>query len=110
MTLKAFADTVVPGEKRWDGDRTVGGAASGGGAMAARAVPLLEVPEGGLAPALDMLAHLHTADAVAAGHPGLATIGFAGPGADGRWGFPDHPYGRPLARAYPATTASRSLS
>jgi len=53
ITLEAYADTIVPGEKRWPGDRAVAGIAEGGGAVAAGAVPLLEMPEGGMAPALD---------------------------------------------------------
>jgi hypothetical protein len=56
MVLEAFADTIVPGEKRWPGDRTIAGAVSGGGAVAAGAVTLLELPAGGFAPALDSLA------------------------------------------------------
>jgi hypothetical protein len=53
ITLEAYADTIVPGEKRWPGDRAIAGIAEGGGAVAAGAVPLLEMPEGGMAPALD---------------------------------------------------------
>lgn len=53
MTLEAFADTILPGEKRWPGDRAVAGVSRGGGAVEAGAVALLEAPEGGMAPALD---------------------------------------------------------
>ncbi len=56
-TIEAYADTVVPGEKRWPGDRAVAGAAPGGGAVAAGAVELLEQPGGGLAEALDSLVY-----------------------------------------------------
>jgi hypothetical protein len=56
MVLEAFADTIVPGEKRWPGDRAVAGAARGGGAVSAGAVTLLELPAGGFAAALDALA------------------------------------------------------
>ena len=56
MTLEAFADTIVPGEKRSPDDRAVAGASEGGGAVACGAVELLRGPEGGLAPALDNLA------------------------------------------------------
>ena len=49
--------------------------------------------------------HLHTADAVRAGHPGLAAIGFPQPDDDDLWRFPDHSYGRALARPHPGTTA-----
>ena len=58
--------------------------------------------------AFDVAAHLHTAEALAAGHPGLTAMGFAPPDADGRWRFPDYSYGRPLARLHPATTESGS--
>jgi hypothetical protein len=173
-TLEAFADTIIPGERRTPEDRVVAGAAAGGGAVAAGAVQLLELPEGGLAPMLDSLAmaldghavayaaehqltldqtrspfvalpfpdrtalvqqltalhhperemwvgmaifcymafdsaaHLHTADAVAAGHVGLATMGFTKPDPDGLWRFPVASYGRDLARLHPDTTPSGS--
>jgi hypothetical protein len=55
MTLEAFADTIVPGEKRWPEDRAVAGACTGGGAVAAGAVELLRHPAGGIAPALESL-------------------------------------------------------
>jgi hypothetical protein len=173
-TLEAFADTILPGERRWPGDRAVAGAATGGGAVASGAVTVLRTAEGGMEPMLDTLAaglnqhaqqyaqahelpldpsagafvalpfahrtalvlaltspdnpdrelwislamfstiafdaaaHLHTADALAAGHPGLATMGFAQPNADGLWGFPAYSYGRRLANPHPHTTASGS--
>lgn len=56
LTIEAFADTIIPGEKRSPDDRAVAGAAPGGGAVAAGAVELLEQPGGGLAPALESLA------------------------------------------------------
>jgi enediyne biosynthesis protein E8 len=56
MTLEAFADTIVPGEKRSAQDRAVAGVVTGGGAVAGGAVPLLEAPEGGLAPMLGQIA------------------------------------------------------
>ncbi|MET8067907.1 DUF5987 family protein, partial [Micromonospora sp. NPDC005313] len=34
MTLEAFADTIIPGERRHATDRAVAGAADGGGAVA----------------------------------------------------------------------------
>lgn len=174
MTLEAFADTIVPGEKRFPGDRSVAGAASGGGAVAAGALELLRTPAAGLADdlgayvtalnthaqahaseqgleldasvppfvslsfdqrtalvrkltapdhperpfwvllalfstmAFDTGAHLHTVDAIAAGHPGLTAMGFAGPDADGLWRFPEFTYGRRLARTHPDTTPSGS--
>lgn len=54
--------------------------------------------------AFDTGAHLHTTDAIAAGHPGLATMGFAQPDADGLWRFADFSYGRQLASPHPDTT------
>jgi enediyne biosynthesis protein E8 len=173
-TLEAFADTIVPGNKRWDGDRAVAGVSDDGGSVAAGAIELLESPAGGLsqwlgglaamlnahaqnyaaeqaieldntvAPfvsldydqrvamvlrltawdhperqgwvnlvmfsnmAFDTGAHLHTVDALAAGHPGLLTLGYAPPNADGLWRFPDYSYRRQLAEIHPATTASGS--
>jgi hypothetical protein len=174
MTLEAFADTIVPGEKRSADDRAVAGAAPGGGAVAAGALELLRMPEGGMGPLLDPLAdllnahattwaadhgielddsvppfvalslagrtglvamltkpghpekeawtglalfanmafdtaaHMHTADALAAGHPGLTTMGFALPDEDGLWRFSDYSYGRQLAELHPDTTPSGS--
>jgi hypothetical protein len=174
MTLEAFADTIVPGEKRWPDDRAIAGASAGPGAVAAGAIELLETPATGIADSLDIFAsdlndraqayaaehsidldqsvppfaalsfahrtglvqallapgnpekelwvllalfsnmafdtapHLHTADAIAAGHPGLTAIGFAKPGADGLWRFDNFTYGRPLARIHPRTTSSGS--
>lgn len=172
MTLEAFADTIVPGDKRWPGDRAVAGVSHDGGAVAGGAVELLDSPAGGLSQYLATLAgmlnghaqnyageqgielddrvpafvsldyhhrvalvlrltasdhperqgwvnlvmfcnmafatgaHLHTADALAGGHPGLLILGFAPPDADGLWRFPDYTYGRQLAEIHPATTAS----
>lgn len=173
-TLEAFADTIIPGAKRDESDRSVAGAATGGGAVQAGALALLESPEGGLAPALDDLAralngqaaeyaganglqldpsvppfvalpfghrtalvqaltsldnpdrepwvgmaifsymafdsaaHMHTADAIASGHVGLATLGFAEPDPDGLWRFPEYSYRRQLAPVHPDTTPSGS--
>lgn len=58
MSLEAFADTIIPGEKRSPDDHAIAGAASGGGAVAAGAVELLEHPAGGLAHSLDGLMSL----------------------------------------------------
>lgn len=175
MTLEAFADTIIPGEKRWPEDRAIAGAAPGGGAVAAGALELLNWPATGMTAGLgdlarglndharnfaaehgadldegvppfvalsfehrtalvqrltgpdhpekefwvllalfsnmafDTGAHLHTAEAIAAGHPGLTAMGYAKPDADGRWRFPGFSYGRPLARLHPDTIASGSL-
>ena len=59
--------------------------------------------------AFDTGAHLPTKDALAAGHPGLTTLGFASADPDGRWRFPDFTYGRQLAERHPATTSTGSL-
>lgn len=56
MTMEAFADTIVPGEKRWPQDRAVAGAASGPGAVAAGALELMADPASGFAPALESFA------------------------------------------------------
>lgn len=174
-TLEAWADTLIPGEKRYPGDRAVAWIAVGGGAVQAGALTLLSMPEGGLNEALpylaDMLnrhaeayrsahdlptddsvppfvalasddrvelmsellrpghpektvwtglamfcfmafdtgAHMHTTDALEQGHPGLLTIGFAKPGADGRWTFPDFSYRTPTAKLHPNTDETGSL-
>jgi hypothetical protein len=176
-TLEAFADTIIPGAKRSPDDRAIAGVATGGGAVAAGALELLEMPATGVAPGLDYLAqalsghaetyaaeqgleldtqdgtvpafvalpyehraalvlkltapghpekdgwvllalfsnmafdvapHLHTADAIAAGHPGLIAMGFAKPDTDGLWRFPNYSYRRQLASLHPATTVSGS--
>ncbi len=65
MTLEAFADTIIPGEKRSPDDRAIAGVAQGGGAVAAGAVELLEHPAGGLAESLGGLMHLLNAHALA---------------------------------------------
>lgn len=172
LTLEAYADTFVPGEKRWPGDRALAGAAAGPGAVAAGALDLLETPATGvsdglsdlasalneharayaaahgietdgsvppfvalpfehrtavvralIAPdnpekdiwilvalfcfmAFDTAAHMHTVDAIAAGHPGLTAMGFARPDPDGLWRFADYSYGRPLASIHPDTTSA----
>ncbi len=174
LVLEAFADTIIPGEKRFPGDRSVAGVSAGGGAVAAGAVELLENPAGGLAEGLDSLvfslndhareyavahdleldptvppfvalpfdhrtalvadltgpdhpekqmwvglalfsnmafdsaAHLRTSEALTAGHPGLLTIGYEQPQADGIWRFESFSYGRQLADLHPDTTATGS--
>lgn len=50
--------------------------------------------------------HLHTADAVRAGHPGLRSIGFPQPDRDGLWRFPHFSYRRRLAHSHPHTTST----
>jgi len=53
MTLEAFADTFVPGEKRSPDDVAIAGAAEGPGAVVAGAIELLELPATGVAAGLD---------------------------------------------------------
>ncbi|HEY1624228.1 MAG TPA: DUF5987 family protein [Streptosporangiaceae bacterium] len=53
MTLEAFADTFVPGEKRSPDDAAIAGAAPGPGAVAAGAIELLETPATGITSSLD---------------------------------------------------------
>ena len=60
--------------------------------------------------AFDSAAHLHTADAIAAGHVGLAPMGFANPDTDELWRFPAHSYGRQLAPVHPDTTSEGHLA
>jgi enediyne biosynthesis protein E8 len=174
LTLEAFADTIVPGEKRRPDDVAVAGACAGPGAVAAGALELLDTPATGvtaglpflvealnkhaeshasdagtpLDPALppfvalpfaqrtalvaalttpghpekdgwvalalfcnmafDSAAHLHTADAIVAGHPGLAAMGFFDPDHDGLWRFPGYSYRRELADLHPDTTSDGS--
>lgn len=52
QTLEAFADTIIPGEKRFPGDRAIAGVAEGGGAVTAGAVEVLETPAAGIAAGL----------------------------------------------------------
>ncbi len=166
-TLEAFADTLIPGEKRTPLDRAIAGAASGPGAVQAGAVDLLNFPPATVGPLLPVIAaglnaravvfaatngilldptvpplvaldfaarsallvqlldgtdpdqvlwfavaalvflayhtagHLDTAAALAAGHPGLAAIGFPAPNADGRWRFAVASYRRTVAPKSP---------
>jgi enediyne biosynthesis protein E8 len=53
MTLEAFADTFVPGEKRSADDVAIAGAAAGPGAVEAGALELLEAPATGVTAGLD---------------------------------------------------------
>jgi hypothetical protein len=64
MTLEAWSDTMVPGEKRSPADRAIAGAASGPGAVQAGAVDLMRFGPVGLAPALPALAAGLNAEAV----------------------------------------------
>jgi len=64
MTLEAWSDTMVPGEKRSPGDRAIAGAATGPGAVQAGALELMQFGPVGLAPALPALAAGLNAQAV----------------------------------------------
>jgi hypothetical protein len=174
LTLEAFADTIIPGAKRFPGDRAVAGASDTPGAVEAGALELLATPATGIAAGLEPLsqalnqhavnyaerngltldtdvpafvalpfddrtalvaelttpghpekdgwvvlalfanmaydtaAHLSTSEALAAGHPGLLSMGFAKPNDDGLWRFPNFSYGRKLADIHPKTTESGS--
>jgi enediyne biosynthesis protein E8 len=73
MTLEAYADTLVPGERRSPHDRAIAGAAPGGGAVAAGAIELLQTPATGLSTALDDFADALNVHAAAyASEHGLA--------------------------------------
>ncbi|HSR22480.1 MAG TPA: DUF5987 family protein [Candidatus Eisenbacteria bacterium] len=69
-TLEAFADTLIPGEKRTPDDRAVAGVVPGPGAVQAGAIALLQMPEAQVAsylPGVAALLDTH-ADAYAAQH------------------------------------------
>jgi hypothetical protein len=172
MTLEAFSDTLIPGEKRHPADYAIAGVVRGPGAVQAGAVDLMWFPQAAIGPGLPVFAsgldaaaaayagqhrvaldptlpplvaldfgdrtrtclqlldparpdylawwalaampflafhtagHLHTAEAVRAGHPGLRFLGFPHPDADGLWRFPHFSYRRRLAREHPHTTAN----
>ena len=65
QTLEAFADTLVPGRRRFAGDLAVAGAVSGPGAVQAGVVDVLTSPALPLAPLLPEIAALLDARAVA---------------------------------------------
>ncbi|MFJ9829574.1 DUF5987 family protein [Streptomyces sp. NPDC101160] len=58
ITLEAYADTIVPGEKRWPGDRAIAGVSTGGGAVTSGALDLLRWDATGIHDGLDDLANL----------------------------------------------------
>ena len=64
LTLEAWSDTMVPGEKRSAGDRAIAGAATGPGAVQAGAVDMMRFGPVGLAPAVPALAAGLDAEAV----------------------------------------------
>lgn len=55
-TLEAFADTIIPGQKRSPHDVACSGAAEGGGAVQAGALELLQTEATGITPGLGYLA------------------------------------------------------
>jgi hypothetical protein len=58
LTLEAFADTIIPGAKRFPGDRAVAGASDTPGAVEAGAIELLETPATGIAAGLEPLSQV----------------------------------------------------
>jgi enediyne biosynthesis protein E8 len=65
MTLEAFADTIVPGEKRSPDDVAIAGAAPGPGAVVCGALEVLSHPATGIAESLGYLAGALNAHAAA---------------------------------------------
>lgn len=55
LTMEAWADTIVPGEKRDAADRAIAGACAGAGAVQAGVWDLMNDPDVGLAPVLPAL-------------------------------------------------------
>ena len=56
MTLEAFSDTMIPGEKRYPADQAIAGAVNGSGAVQGGALDFMRFPPVGVAPALPALA------------------------------------------------------
>lgn len=56
QTLEAYADTLIPGEKRFPGDRAIAGVVTGAGAVQGGALDMMTFAPIGLAPALPFLA------------------------------------------------------
>lgn len=72
-TLEAFADTLIPGAKRYDGDYAIAGVAAGPGAVQAGAVDLMWFPQAAIGPALPTLAgYLSSRASAYAAQHGLA--------------------------------------
>ncbi|MFF3404026.1 DUF5987 family protein [Streptomyces sp. NPDC002659] len=65
QTLLAFADTLIPGARRFPGDVVVAGAVTGPGAVQAGVIDILTSPQLPLAPLLPSIAALLDARAVA---------------------------------------------
>jgi hypothetical protein len=62
-TLEAWADTIVPGQKRDATDRAIAGACAGPGAVQAGAWDLMNDPEVGIQPALPLVATMLNGEA-----------------------------------------------
>lgn len=65
QTLEAFADTLIPGQRRYVGDVSIAGAVTGPGAVQAGAIHVLTSPQLPLAPWLPGIAGLLDARALA---------------------------------------------
>ena len=65
QSLEAYADTLIPGEKRFPGDRAIAGVVTGPGAVQGGAIDMMTFAPVGLAPALPFLAFTINVAAVA---------------------------------------------
>ncbi len=65
VTLEAWGDTIVPGEKRYPTDRAIAGACAGPGAVQAGVWELMNDPDVGLAPVLPAFVALLNTEAAA---------------------------------------------
>ncbi|MZE56745.1 twin-arginine translocation signal domain-containing protein, partial [Streptomyces sp. SID5770] len=65
QSLEAFADTLIPGQRRYEGDWPIAGAVTGPGAVQAGALQVLTSPQLPLAPWLPGVAGLLDARALA---------------------------------------------
>jgi hypothetical protein len=65
MTLEAWADTLIPGRKRYPADYAIAGAARGAGGVQAGAVEFMRFPPTGVAAALPAFVAALTAEAAA---------------------------------------------
>lgn len=65
QTMEAFADTLIPGERRFAGDLAIAGVVKGPGAVQAGVISTLNSPELPLAPVLPEIAALLDARAIA---------------------------------------------
>jgi hypothetical protein len=63
MTLEAWADTLIPGKKRYAADYAIAGASRGAGAVQAGAVAFMKFPPTGVAAALPGFVSALTAEA-----------------------------------------------